>query len=652
MGRPERDAAIDAGSDADMDHLTCPICLEAPFVEPVSMPCGHTLDLRCFERVAATRQPKCPVCRAAISKATAAFPNLALRTCIERHYEAPLRRRWQDSIWEELHAGKPSSKALNFILEQLKGGDKASVATQMLLAISGSCVGTLAEVPAEVISALLPLSEAAWAALRSACEGGAVGAGVLQCESLIQALQEMGGAAPDARLLLRLVELALEQCQILWAVADNGGVGGEVSASLHECDEDGAENIEPCWCAVLAASVLQALFSAGKRLALELPKDYASSAVGVLGEIISLSGGVTLCGVFDTVGAFLLASKPTRADLEGPSWKRLRTGLLDGLSSRVVGSGEQPELPDIRAAARACAHVLYEGASVGFLDAGWTELVLQRAHERLEDPHTVVDDSTARHLLGLLGDLYSFLPSTVTSEREAVIVVLVGPAGKRFHKSWSLARSAAEQADESASPRRKELHLGALEAFEGLLGFLRQLPDEDAARGFVSQAVEMLSILDRRLLGAHVSEELASCFRVLEHVVQLCTRDASGVPWCGVLARLREQPYYLGAIARADSLNEGLKRRGEALIYDAGPLRALLLKLGLPIKQRHGCPEIARFGGGLLQQASLQRHPPPSLHPPSASSTVATDTLSGEPTQPLPRSSNRTRRGARRVMVH
>ena len=46
--------------------LECPVCLSSPFIEPITLSCGHTLCRRCLHRSQRSRElsKKCPLCRA------------------------------------------------------------------------------------------------------------------------------------------------------------------------------------------------------------------------------------------------------------------------------------------------------------------------------------------------------------------------------------------------------------------------------------------------------------------------------------------------------------------------------------------------------------------------------------------------------------
>lgn len=49
-----------------IEDCTCPICM-CVFVEPVTMPCNHTLCLPCFNQNVAEASLTCPMCRTRIS---------------------------------------------------------------------------------------------------------------------------------------------------------------------------------------------------------------------------------------------------------------------------------------------------------------------------------------------------------------------------------------------------------------------------------------------------------------------------------------------------------------------------------------------------------------------------------------------------------
>ena len=44
------------------DSCSCAVCWEV-LLDPVTLPCGHTLDQRCLQRVVAAGGSACPTCR-------------------------------------------------------------------------------------------------------------------------------------------------------------------------------------------------------------------------------------------------------------------------------------------------------------------------------------------------------------------------------------------------------------------------------------------------------------------------------------------------------------------------------------------------------------------------------------------------------------
>jgi hypothetical protein len=66
------------------DDCRCAVCFEL-LVDPVALPCGHTLDQRCLQRVVAAGGSACPTCRKALP---AVLPdvNVQLRNGVQRQY--------------------------------------------------------------------------------------------------------------------------------------------------------------------------------------------------------------------------------------------------------------------------------------------------------------------------------------------------------------------------------------------------------------------------------------------------------------------------------------------------------------------------------------------------------------------------------------
>ena len=85
-----RGSSSNAAPDVNISaHLECPICLTIPFVEPISLHCGHTFDRHCLRNTlrSSKNSKKCPSCRALCHiSAESASENVTLREiCILLH---------------------------------------------------------------------------------------------------------------------------------------------------------------------------------------------------------------------------------------------------------------------------------------------------------------------------------------------------------------------------------------------------------------------------------------------------------------------------------------------------------------------------------------------------------------------------------------
>ena len=63
---------------------TCMVCWEVLY-DPVTLPCGHSLDQRCLQKVLATEQRGCPTCRAPLPAEVPAV-SVQLREMVEERY--------------------------------------------------------------------------------------------------------------------------------------------------------------------------------------------------------------------------------------------------------------------------------------------------------------------------------------------------------------------------------------------------------------------------------------------------------------------------------------------------------------------------------------------------------------------------------------
>jgi hypothetical protein len=66
------------------DDCSCAVCFEV-LVDPVTLPCGHTLDQRCLQLLVAAGGSACPTCRKPLP---AELPdvNVHLRNGVQRQY--------------------------------------------------------------------------------------------------------------------------------------------------------------------------------------------------------------------------------------------------------------------------------------------------------------------------------------------------------------------------------------------------------------------------------------------------------------------------------------------------------------------------------------------------------------------------------------
>jgi hypothetical protein len=66
------------------DDCSCAVCFEV-LVDPVTLPCGHTLDQRCLQLLVAAGGSACPTCRKPLP---AELPdvNVQFRTGVQRQY--------------------------------------------------------------------------------------------------------------------------------------------------------------------------------------------------------------------------------------------------------------------------------------------------------------------------------------------------------------------------------------------------------------------------------------------------------------------------------------------------------------------------------------------------------------------------------------
>ena len=83
-------------------ECSCAMCNEA-LLDPVTLPCGHTLDQRCLQSAVAAGQRLCPMCRAPLPTVLPPV-NVLLRDMMQQRYpeQVPISRpnpSWAGAWW-------------------------------------------------------------------------------------------------------------------------------------------------------------------------------------------------------------------------------------------------------------------------------------------------------------------------------------------------------------------------------------------------------------------------------------------------------------------------------------------------------------------------------------------------------------------------
>ncbi|KAM6159673.1 E3 ubiquitin-protein ligase RNF168 [Erethizon dorsatum] len=99
--------AVSRGAVPALSECQCPICMEI-LVEPVTLPCRHTLCNPCFRATVEKASLYCPFCRRRVSSWTRyhtrrnSLINVELWELIQRHYPAECKRRASGQESEEI----------------------------------------------------------------------------------------------------------------------------------------------------------------------------------------------------------------------------------------------------------------------------------------------------------------------------------------------------------------------------------------------------------------------------------------------------------------------------------------------------------------------------------------------------------------------
>jgi hypothetical protein len=81
------------------DDYCCVVCMEV-LLDPVTLPCGHSLDKACLEQVIATaplvrgrRAPCCPTCRGKVPMKPSPCVSVTIRNIVEERFPEEVRPR-------------------------------------------------------------------------------------------------------------------------------------------------------------------------------------------------------------------------------------------------------------------------------------------------------------------------------------------------------------------------------------------------------------------------------------------------------------------------------------------------------------------------------------------------------------------------------
>ncbi|CAE8657461.1 unnamed protein product [Polarella glacialis] len=537
-----------SGAEGTVDDFTCPICLVSPIVDPVTSPCGHSFDQACFAAFLrrSHRRSGCPVCRKPLAGATPEV-SLLLRDALARLYPQEVRQRRESQMHEELEGGHASVAVLTCLAARLRSAfactDVGSLTLMLSLfieALTGSTNdnsnNNSSAKNVDASRALLALIDAAWSLLKRApCSADAEALPAV-VEDLVQAVETLVDHLLDSHpqtagdLLDGMVGTAVTNFTCVWSSAphdcagrDSRGQSLRLSVLLLEC-------------LLLALGRLQrrlrgqtVVGAAGMLLATLCEARAASAGDGCSSELASAR-----VAAFRAAGslAVLVGSRVADAELV---WADLREEL--------VGAVCHGDVPSAAAAAQACG---------AFLDAelcppeslgAWLARLLLGVHVQLATPEAAADSASARRLLALLGDSHRFVPGGASSQ---VLAELVGDG--RFSASCSLIESAGRVVNGD-----HVLLLGVLEAWEGVIAFLKGIPATDVEVGFAPWVGQLVTLLVWALMqglpdaaGSHIGQEEAfeSIVTVLGDLLQL-TSQVGGALSAALLPQLRQQPLAL-----------------------------------------------------------------------------------------------------------
>ncbi|CAE7735559.1 Bfar [Symbiodinium sp. CCMP2592] len=477
-------------STISAEEFTCAICISSPLVDPVTTPCGHSFDKACYESYLHSSslrsgRRECPLCKKPVSTKCPEV-SVLLRDAIARLFPEG-RRRCEGEMFEELEAGVVRSETLDFLLTRLRA--------------AGQCedTGSLLQLLSLFITAMT----------REPAMRGRVEVSIQQAfqelsKTLLELLSQEPAYNAGYGTLLEVLQQAVETLAQHWSDEISsafptreqfgqqvGSLASQAAALLPQRQEGSLLRLTAL---VLEAAVM-GLAGIRWQLDREQSSQIAKCLLGVLvinaSDEAEYSVNIVCLRTFGSLATIVQS-------LDETVWCDARDKLQDAL-------GQEDNIELAATTAQACGAVLDTKLCPAQDLTPWLKSLMLGSQSWLSTSSAGENSPCARRLLSLLGDVHRFAPTMAAAKED--LKDLLGEG--RYDITCGLIISAGRH----ACSGDRDLKLGVMEAWEGVLAFAQGLPKADVSDAFRNLVPHVISVIIMNLMADE--EEFVSAARAL-----------------------------------------------------------------------------------------------------------------------------------------
>ncbi|OLP97176.1 Bifunctional apoptosis regulator [Symbiodinium microadriaticum] len=480
-------------STISAEEFTCAICISSPLVDPVTTPCGHSFDKACYESYlhsSALRSGRreCPLCKKPVSTKCPEV-SVLLRDAITRLFPEG-RRRCEGEMFEELEAGVVRSETFDFLLTRLRAAGQCED-TGSLLQLLSLFITAMTREPSELATRGRVTEVSIQRAFQELSK------------TLLELLSQEPADNAGYGTLLEVLQQAVETLAQHWSdqissvfptreqfAQQVGSLASQAAAMLPQRQEGSLLRLTAL---VLEAAVM-GLAGIRWQLDMEQSSQISKCLLGVLvinaSDEAEYSVNIVCLRTFGSLATIVQS-------LDEAVWCEARDKLQDALCQE-----ENIELA--ATAAQACGAVLDTKLCPPQHLTRWLKSLMLGSQGWLSTSSAIQNPPCARRLLSLLGDVHRFAPSVASAKED--LKDLLGEG--RYDITCGLIITAGRHASGD-----RDLKLGVMEAWEGVLALAQGLPQGDASDAFRNLVPHVISVIIMNLMADE--EDFVSAARAL-----------------------------------------------------------------------------------------------------------------------------------------